>query len=441
VIKKIFVCLIFLAAIIIPLACGNQNNAPTGPIGGGSAATSTPTKTNTPGGPTSTPTNTPTVNGSTATPTPTFAVNTPVYENTYATFASPNGVVISGNLMTLAEREDNGSGYFGFEEFVLGNNGVTLNSIPIGGAQLLQGIPTPATTPPWVPVTVNLVGPQGFVNPGGNGPPAGGTSPFASNLPSTGRSAYAAVLDSTGGAATLYEGNDYEAGWPNPYGYTSSYEPIEVNGYGAIAFNNPKALTADGNGNLYVTDTGNGLLEEFWGLAGPIPGGFGLHKTAGNAGITFVNNTVPASPTTFVSVTFKSPYGVFCDINNNVWVTDTGYSPSVVQEYSFSGAVTILAAWPTVAGCKATGIAVAPPGAVNMSGQSIAGDVYVADSGNNVVEIYNPAGTLLSVLTDPHSAYEGGQPFAPSCIGFNAASSTYDLWVADTNNDYVISFH
>lgn len=105
-----------------------------------------------------------------------------------------------------------------------------------------------------------------------------------------------------------------------------------------------------------------------------------------------------------------------------------------MEKYSFSGGVTILAAWPTVAGCVATGIAVSPPGSPN------AGDVYVADSGNNVVEIYNPAGTLLSVLSDPHSAYEGGLPFTPSCIGFNPSSSTYDLWVADTNNDYIISF-
>jgi hypothetical protein len=182
-------------------------------------------------------------------------------------------------------------------------------------------------------------------------------------------------------------------------------------------------------------------VEEFWGYDNA-PDGFGpggLHKTAGNAGITFVNNTAPANPVTFVSVPFISPYGITCDPNSgptlgNVWVTDTGYSPSVVEAFSFSGGVSILASWQTVAGCNATGIAIAP------AGSSIAGDVCIADSGNNVVEIYNPAGTLLTVLTDPRSAYEGGKLFTPSCIGFNGASSSYDLWVADTSNEYVISF-
>jgi hypothetical protein len=346
-------------------------------------------------------------------------------------------MVISGGLMTVAEKEDTGSGYYDLESFDLGNGGVTTNSVPIITDQLLQGIATPNSTPPWVPITITLQGPQGFVNPGGNGPAA---QPAAPPNPNSPNAAYAAVLDvAPGGTAVLYEGNDYENGWwaggpPTAYDYDQSYEPVSVTGYGSIAFNNPKALTADSVGNLYVADTGNGLVEEFWGYNGPVYPEPGLGKTGGNAGITFVNNTAPANPITFVSVPFISPYGINCDFNNNIWVTDTGYSPSVVQEFSFSGGVSILAAWQTVAGCKATGIAIAP------AGSSIAGDVCIADSGNNQVEIYNPAGTLLSVLSDPHSAYEGGKFFAPSCIGFNAASSTYDLWVSDTNNDYVISF-
>jgi hypothetical protein len=437
-IKKIFICLIFLAAIIFPLACGNQNNAPTGPIGG-SAATAThtpvPSFTPTPGGPTNTPTPLP-AGANTPTFTPTFAVPTPVYEHTIATFASPNGMVVNGGVMRLAEKEDTGSGYEGLEIFDLGNGGVTTNAVPQEVGALAQGIPTPGSTSPWQPTTITLVGPQGFINPGGDGPAGGGTAYFSPA--SSGNSAYAAVLDvAPGGAATLYTGNDYELGWQYFIpGYGYDYEPIQTNGYGALAFNNPKAMTGDGNGNIYITDTGNHVVEEFWGYdnAPDLPGPGGLHKTGGNAGITFVNNTAPAAPTTFVSVGFISPYGITVDSSNNVWVTDTGYSPSVVQEFSFSGSVSILAAWPTVTGCVATGIAVAP------AGSSIAGDICVADSGNNEVEIYNPAGTLLTVLSDPHSAYEGGHPFAPSCIGFNGASSTYDLWVADTSNEYVISF-
>jgi hypothetical protein len=132
--KKIVFCLILMSAIIIPLACGNQNNSPSGPIGGGGGATATstasPTKTFTPGGPTSTPTPLP-AGANTPTPTPTFAIPTPVYEHTYGTFASPNGMVIAGGVMSLAEKENSGAGYEGLEQFVLSNNGVTVNSVPI----------------------------------------------------------------------------------------------------------------------------------------------------------------------------------------------------------------------------------------------------------------------------------------------------------------------
>jgi hypothetical protein len=426
--KKLALCLILLLAIMIPLACGNQNNSPNGPIGGGGATatfTSSPTKTNTPGGPTSTPTPLP-AGANTPTFTPTFSVPIPVYEHTYGTASSPNGMVISANaasvtVMTLAEYQL--GGVEGVEYFYLGAGGVTTNiagNFPGESGAILQGIPTPALTPPWEPTTVTLNGPQGFAYPNiGFG------------------SAYATILDlQSGGGALLYEGNANMAGWNNPYNFGFLYEPQTTNGYGGTPFKNPKGLTADLIGDIYVADTGNGQVDEFNGQTpagangGTNNGIYQLHFIKGNGGITFINNTAPANPTTFVSVPFISPYAVAVDPSNNLWVGDTGYSPSVVEAYSTQGGVSILAAWPTVSGCVVHGITVSP---------IVPNNVYVSDSGNNQIEIYNQLGTLLGVITDPHSSYEGGAFFAPSCVGCNNA--TGDLWVADTSNDNIISFH
>ena len=82
----------------------------------------------------------------------------------------------------------------------------------------LQGIPTPNVTPGaplWAPVTVGLVGPQGYVFNGTN----------------------SAVLDVTSsGSATLYEGNNSELAWVGNAGEAiptlgQAYEPVEAVSY------------------------------------------------------------------------------------------------------------------------------------------------------------------------------------------------------------------
>ncbi|HTC19550.1 MAG TPA: hypothetical protein VK859_01785 [bacterium] len=376
--KKLLVLLILLSGLIIPLACSDNNNNPTKASGPGlTGVASTPTVVS---GPAGTPTNTPVLGPA------------PVFQHNYGTVGAPTGLVISGTNLTVSEYEVKNTGTVAMvEDFTIAAGG-TLN--PPGETNyLLQGFPTPNSTPAWIPQTVVLNGPQGFTNPGGFG-------------------GQASVLDAqSNGSAILYYGSSGLPGWGAPYNYGFFYEPYSTNSYGGAAFNNPKALTIDSNGYSYVADTGNGAVEEF---TGAVP----YHRWFGTAGVTFGS---------FVSVAFKSPYAITTDTADNVWVGDTGYSPSVIEEYA-SGGTTILGAWPTLPGCIVHGLAV----------NSGTGDIYVADSGNKLVEVYTPTGSLVTEFGDPGPAAHEATPFSPSCIGF---SGNY-IFVGDagTGNDFVDVF-
>jgi hypothetical protein len=182
-----------------------------------------------------------------------------------------------------------------------------------------------------------------------------------------------------------------------------------------------------------VADTGTGSVDVFDGHGGPNFPEAGFHQLWGNAG-TYTNPNPPGN--TFTSVLFKSPYAVACDASDNLWVTDTGYSPSYVEEFSSatsSYGVSIINAFQTIPGCVATGIAVPPATSIYKN------FICVADSGNNQVEIYTQTGQIVGILADPLSYYEGGKKFQPSCIGFDAQTPS-SMWVADTANDNLISF-
>jgi hypothetical protein len=338
-------------------------------------------------------------------------------------------MVQNGTILTVAENEVTSTGsvavmqaFIGAGTANLDNNNVPgyvpggspyVNSIILTGAAPIQ---TPGGTPvPFVPVTINLQGPQGFVNPGGNAP-----------------GAWSAVLDQApGGSAILYAGYYSDAGGTQGWSTTTppqneTYMPYFSNSYGGAVLNNPKGMCDDGTGpagHIYVTDTGNHEVEEFSpyeGIAGlePLP----IHQWYGAQGVTVGGTGVVFSQ---AAVSFKSPYAVACDNAKNVWVGDAGYSPSMIMEFT-SGATTILESWPGVSGCVVHGLAI----------DSGTGNVYVADSGNRLVEVYSPTGSLITEFGDPGPSADEVAPFAPSCIAFSGGF----IYVGDTANDYIDVF-
>jgi hypothetical protein len=406
--KKLLVLLILLSGFIIPLACSDNNNNPTKAAGPGlTGAASTPTPVS---GPVGTPT-----------PVPTFSLPAPVFQNNYRTAGSPNELIMNpagggAYVLTSAELQTTTVGsVIGVENFPTGAGGTLL---PQGYSGILfGGFPTPATTPAWAPTTIGLNGPQGFVNPGGN-------------------AGYAAVLDAQpGGGAILYDGYSYAPG--NPYNGWSDYpygffwQPASTTGYSGISFNNPKGLAADTNNNIYVADTGNHLVEEFDGpdiVYGVVPHGF----WGGFAGVTVGGTGVAFNQP---SLAFKSPYAITCDTSGNVWVSDTGYSPSMIEEFT-SGATTILESWPALPNSVVHGLTV--DNSTNCAGGPC---VYVADAGANIVEVYSTKGVLMTEMTNPNPSGHESVPFAPACIAFANIGGTNYIFVGDSANDFIDVFH
>ncbi|MDB6095122.1 MAG: repeat containing protein [Verrucomicrobia bacterium] len=184
-----------------------------------------------------------------------------------------------------------------------------------------------------------------------------------------------------------------------------------VEGNGAAArFRSPGAVASDAAGNIYVADTGNGVLRKITpsGDVSTLGTGIGL----------------------------GSPHGVAVDANGNIYVADT--ESHAIRKISAGGVVTILAGSPgnggNVDGAGAAARFASPYGvAVDLSGT-----VYVADTGNGAIRKISPAGLVTTlatrigevILVANTVTYLGPQGVAVDRNG--------DLYVANTYRNAVI---
>lgn len=451
--KKFLVLLIFLMGLVFPWACSDNKtpSQPSGPIVGttpsGTATVVNPTVTGTL--PTSTATGTPTPTGiintntPTASPTITWTFRpTPAYDNNYGTAAAPNGMYYDavGSIVYVAEAESRaGTMVDAFEEFSnLGSGALTLVYGPTGvaavGNLIIVGQATPCAlyqpTPQNFTVT-SVHAPQGVAV----------SSPFGLV---GGYPGMVEVLDlQSNGAATLYAENNYNFCPPALDG-----GPFMNNttGFEDAPFNNPKCLTADKFGNFYVTDTGNGYVDEFDGggtNCTPLCSPGWIHRWNGpGAGYS-------------ASMNFKAPNSLATDSAGNIYVGDPGpYSnggvnTSMVQVYT-SGGTSLIGAFFLIPGCVVNGLTV-----------DSAGDFFVSDTSNGEIEeyqmLYNnstpwvccsnpvPAGTVLTNVGevtawgDPHSPHEF-LSYEPSCVQSLISGGQTFIVSGDSGNDLLNVF-
>ena len=166
-------------------------------------------------------------------------------------------------------------------------------------------------------------------------------------------------------------------------------------------FKTPDGIAVDAHGDVFVADTGNNLIRE----------------------IVATNGAVSASSTveTVGSGTFSSPEGVAVDSSGNVYVANT-FGNDILEIVATNGSVTASSTVTAVAGGVTTGCQDGNGTAAEFdqpTGIAVdsAGNLYVADSQNNVIRKITSVGGSNSVIT-----WAGGEG---TCNSLSPATSGY----------------
>jgi PKD repeat protein len=191
-----------------------------------------------------------------------------------------------------------------------------------------------------------------------------------------------------------------------------------TDGVGANArFTFPTGVAIDSFGNVYVADSGNHAIRKIT-AAGAVSTLAGNGLTGGDDGVGS-------------QARFLSPYGIVVDAFGNIIVADSGNH--TVRKITTSGAVSTLAG---LAGgyfgfANGTGSAARFYAPYTVTSDA-AGNIYVADSGNNLIRKITPNGTVSTF------AGAAGQSGSTDGIGGNARfNDPYGITIDAVGNIYV----
>jgi sugar lactone lactonase YvrE len=190
-------------------------------------------------------------------------------------------------------------------------------------------------------------------------------------------------------------------------------------------FDTPYAVATGTDGSVYVTDSKNNLIRK-------VTASGTVSTIAGSLGVT------GSSDGTGVNASFNTPLGIAVDGSNNIYVADTGND--TIRKISPSGVVTTLAGVAGEAGSLdgyGTEALFSSPEGLALDSN---GNLYVADTGNNLIRKITPAGAVSTVAGDAGVAgtqdgAEGdAQFYDPTALTLDGSGNIY---VADSGNDTI----
>ncbi|HVS93332.1 MAG TPA: NHL repeat-containing protein [Mucilaginibacter sp.] len=205
------------------------------------------------------------------------------------------------------------------------------------------------------------------------------------------------------------------AGTPGVAGFTNGADT-------SASFNKPFGVAADSLGNIYVADAHNNAIR--------------MISPAGVVS-TFAGTGVAGAADGTDTASFNTPLGVAVDKTGNVYVAD--YENHIIRKISPAGAVSTLAGKAGVPGAV-DGLDTAArfnlPEAVAVDA---AGNVYVADNGNNAIRKVTPAGQVTTLAGNGSAGAANGSGNntsfnSPFGIAVDAAGNVY---VADGGNNMI----
>lgn len=191
---------------------------------------------------------------------------------------------------------------------------------------------------------------------------------------------------------------------------------------GIAGFKSPRAIVIDGDGNSYLTDTGNHTIRKISpdGVFSTLAGKGGIPGVADGSGNL---------------ARFNTPGGIAVDGAGNVYVADTGNH--TIRKISPAGEVTTVAGEAGVAGhSDGTGKAAhfSAPNAIALESN---GNLLVADTANHLIRRMTPGGLVTTIAGQ--AGVTGSTDGSTSVALFNSpkALTTDDedsIYIADTSN-------
>ncbi|MBZ5619228.1 MAG: hypothetical protein LAQ69_10975 [Acidobacteriia bacterium] len=192
--------------------------------------------------------------------------------------------------------------------------------------------------------------------------------------------------------------------------------------------NAPQGVAADAAGNIYVADTGNNVVRRV-SKAGAIAA-FAGNGTAGSNG----------DGSAATGAQLSAPMGLAVDASGNLYIADS--QNAKVRKVSTSGAISTVAGNGTPGyggdGAAATGAQLNTPIGIAVDA---AGNLFIADFSNNRIRKVSTSGTITTVAGNGNSGYsgDGGQATnaqlnTPTAVALDGAGN---LYIGDTGNNVV----
>jgi sugar lactone lactonase YvrE len=215
--------------------------------------------------------------------------------------------------------------------------------------------------------------------------------------------------------------------------FTCGYAGDGGTATGTGELNSPGDVALDGAGNLYIADTGNAVIRKV-DQNGTITTVAGDNKFAGG----FSGDGGPAT-----SAALNGPDGIALDIAGNLYIADSGNHR--IRKVDLAGIITTVAGTGTAGyrgdGGAATSAKLNLPFGVRADA---AGNVFIADSNNNVIRNVDRTGKITTVAGTFGTGAEGysgdGGPATSAQLAFPvfvSVDAAGELYISDGDNGVI----